>query len=94
VEPRSGKPLRCGCSRRPILAFYGRDRKGALYVHIKIYKARRIYGEVLTTSGNIKIRCRECLRWYTVTINPTANNVKMEESDPVRIADEDNAAHG
>ncbi len=59
--------LRCFCARRPLLAMYG-IREGKLFVHIKIYKQNRIFGESLHTQGVVKIHCRDCLRWHTVTI--------------------------
>lgn len=55
-----------------MLAVYGLDSAGQVYVHIKVYKNRRIYGEVLVMQGsNISIHCRECLRWYTLAVGPT-----------------------
>lgn len=60
--------LRCECSRRPLLAKAGRDSKGQPYVHVKIYKQRRIYGEIVVTEGTVRLRCRECFRWFVVRI--------------------------
>lgn len=71
--------LRCFCSRSPLLAIYGiRDSK--LYVHIKIYKQRRIYGEALITEGTVKLHCRECLRWHTVILRPPGFAILEEDS--------------
>lgn len=64
---RSQHDLRCFCSRAPLLAVYGVDDDG-LYVHVKVYKQRRIYAEVLVTRGDISLRCRECGRWQHVVI--------------------------
>ena len=73
--------LRCFCSRETLLAVYGvKDSK--LYVHIKIYKQRRIYGEALITEGKVKLHCRECLRWHTVTLRPPGHAVLEEDTDP------------
>ena len=63
-----GDELRCFCTRRPLLATYGVDSKGCLYVHVKIWKQRRLYGEVMVTGGRVQLRCRECLRLHTVVI--------------------------
>lgn len=93
MQPRTGKPLRCFCSRSPILAFYGVNEKGKLYVHIKIYKARRVYGEVITTSGNIIIRCRECLRWHQVILDPDKKIAKLEETEQDSVPDPEQPAH-
>ena len=65
---RREKELRCFCSHRPLLATYGVDSKGKLFVHVKIYKAKRIFGELVIEGGTVKIRCRDCLRWHTVRI--------------------------
>lgn len=68
-EARREKELRCFCSRKPLLATYGIDRHDKLYVHVKIWKARRIFGELVIEGGSVKIRCRECLRWHQIFIN-------------------------
>jgi hypothetical protein len=66
--PRREHELRCFCSREPLLATYGVDSKGKLFVHMKVWKARRIFGESVIEGGVVKIRCRDCLRWHTVCI--------------------------
>lgn len=90
---RTSNQLRCFCRRQPLLATYGLDDKGKLYVHVKVYKSRRIYGEILITSGDIQLRCRECLRWYKLNI--TSNKPQLEEtSEPESVSDTDPVAHG
>lgn len=80
---RTSNELRCFCSRSPLLATYGLDTKGKLYVHVKIYKQRRIYGEVLVTEGRVQLHCRECLRWHTVIIRePGTAALQPEQSAP------------
>lgn len=91
--PRTGKPLRCFCSRQPILAFYGVNEDGELYVHQKVYKARRIFGESITTRGNILIRCRECLRWHNIELNYTNNSARLVETEEVPVTDEPTPDH-
>lgn len=66
--PRREKELRCFCSSEPLLATYGMDAKKKLFVHVKIYKARRIFGELVIEGGIVKIRCRNCLRWHTIRV--------------------------
>ena len=85
--PRREKELRCFCSRNPLLATYGIDSKGKLFVHVKIYKAHRIFGELVVEEGTVKIRCRECLRWHTVNISGTRASLQEthEELPPVAI---------
>ena len=60
------KELRCFCRGEPLLATYGVDGRGALFVHVKIYKQNRLYGELVFEAGIVKIRCRNCLRWHRV----------------------------
>lgn len=60
--------LRCFCSSRPLLAVVDIDKKGAPFVHLKVHKQSRVYGEVVVTSGEINVRCRSCLRWHRVNI--------------------------
>lgn len=73
--------LRCFCGRRPLLATYGVNEKGLLYVHMKVYKQRRIFGEVLVTGGTVHLRCRECLRVHTVVIRQPNRAVLKEVTD-------------
>lgn len=65
---RTKQELRCICSRRPLLAFYGQDEKGEPYLHQKVHKQGRIYGESLFRSGIAEIRCRECFRWTRIRL--------------------------
>lgn len=62
-----GEPWRCFCSKRPILGIIGHDAEGT-YLHVKVYKQSRIYGEIIAYSGLVRVRCRECLRWHQVRI--------------------------
>lgn len=64
--PRHEKELRCFCRGEPLLATYGVDSRGKLFVHVKIFKQNRIYGELVFEGGTVKIRCRNCLRWHRV----------------------------
>jgi len=63
---RREKELRCFCRGEPLLATYGVDKKGTLFVHVKIWKQNRIYGELIFERGVAKIRCRNCLRWHRI----------------------------
>lgn len=84
--------LRCFCRRQPLLALYGLDEKGGVYVHIKVYKNRRLYGEILVTRGDVKIHCRECLRWHTVIIGSNAARL-IETTQPKLIEQEAASDH-
>lgn len=79
-EPREGE-LRCICRRKPLLGKYGRDRQGNLYVHVKVFKQDRVFGEIIVEGGgSVRIRCRDCDRWHKVTIRqPQSVNMSPEE---------------
>lgn len=76
--PRREKELRCFCRAEPLLATYGVDGKGKLFVHVKIWKARRIFGELVIEGGLVKIRCRDCLRWHKIRVYQ--NQAALEET--------------
>lgn len=72
--------IRCFCSRTPLLAVAGRNqRTNEPYVHIKVFKQGRIFGEVVVTEGVVRLRCRECLRWHKVRIRHVGVDSKPEE---------------
>jgi len=77
--PRREKELRCFCRSEPLLATYGVDGRGKLFVHVKIWKAKRIFGELVIEGGLVKIRCRNCLRWHTVRVNQ--NHATLQETE-------------
>lgn len=71
--------LRCFCSRQPLLAKYG-IKDGKPYVHIRIFKQQRIFGEMILDSGTIRIKCRDCFRWHTVSIRKGRVNLEARET--------------
>lgn len=81
MDPAPGTDIevRCFCSREPLLALAGRDSAGEPYVHMKIYKAKRLYGEMVATSGTVLLRCRECFRWHRITIKRASVEVTEAE---------------
>lgn len=66
MRKRTSNELRCFCARQPLLALYGLNEKGELYIHLKVYKGSRLYAEAILAKGDISLRCRECLRWHRV----------------------------
>lgn len=76
--------IRCFCSRKPLLAVCGRDIDSGLpYIHLKSMRSGRINAEAIVTEGAMRIHCRECLRWTTVTIvrdKVKAKSEKLPES--------------
>jgi hypothetical protein len=85
---RTSNELRCFCARSPLLATFGLDEKGKLYVHVKIYKQRRVFGEVLVTEGKVQLKCRECLRWHTVIIREPGTAALRPEQFPPAVVEE------
>lgn len=79
--------LRCFCSRKPLLATYGMKSDGGLYVHLKVYKGERIFGEILVGgSADIRIHCRECLRWMKIVMHDGLPTLK-QDVDPSELRD-------
>lgn len=81
-QQRTSNELRCFCGRQPLLATYGVDEDNKLYVHVKIFKQRRIFGEVLITEGKVNLHCRECFRWHKVIIRQPGEAELVEATDP------------
>jgi hypothetical protein len=82
ARTRSKKDLRCFCKGEPLLAKYGVDRYGKLYVHVRVYKQREIYAEVLVTDGTVSILCRYCSRWHRVIIRQSGVATLAESTAP------------
>lgn len=87
AEPPVKKVLKCFCMRKPVLAVYGIDAQGKLFVHVKIWKQSRVYGEVLVTGGTVKLHCRECYRWHTVIIRQPGTAILQEDQEPVEVGE-------
>lgn len=85
--------IRCFCRRRPLLATYGLDDKRKVYIHVKVFKNRRIYGEILITRGEVQLRCRECMRWYTLSIREGRPEL-VETPEPNSVAHQASVDHG
>ena len=84
--PRHEHELRCFCRTEPLLATYGIDSGGTLFVHVKIWKAKRIFGELIIEGGVVKIRCRNCLRWHVIRIaGGKASLEETQEELPVAV---------
>ena len=73
--------LNCFCARKPLLAIWGNDEQGKPYIHIRIYKQGRIYGDVVIHGGEVKLCCRECLRWHRILfVGARTNSVELTET--------------
>lgn len=76
--PRTKNDLRCLCRHAPLLAVFGLDGRGRLYLHIKVYKQDRIFGNLILRGGPVELQCRECFRWHV--INFSSSGPVMEET--------------
>jgi len=81
-----------------MLAAYGRDSNGDAYIHVRVYKAKRVFAEIYTTYP-ISLMCRWCGRWWRINIvnkNITAQERNVPEvlieknSNPIVLLDNDN----
>lgn len=69
MSEKTKNELRCFCLRRPLLAFYGHGENGEPYVHQKVHKQGRVFGESIFRSGTVEIKCRECYRWTKIRLS-------------------------
>lgn len=61
--------IRCPlCNRAPLLATYGFDERGRLFIHVKVFKAKEVKADVYITGGEVTLKCYRCLRYNTVRI--------------------------
>lgn len=65
-----------------MLATYGSSIHG-LYVHVKVYKQRRIFGEVTITGhgARVELTCRDCLRHHVVRIRDSEVDFRQIDLD-------------
>lgn len=71
--------IRCICTARPILAIARASTAGTRFVHIKIYKQKKIYGEIVIEEGLVRIRCRSCGRWYSLHVRHDSHKAVAEK---------------
>ena len=75
--------IRCICSRHPLLATYGIGKDGSPFIHMKVFKQSRIYGEIFVSADAVvRIRCRECLRLQKVKIISGRPSIEEEKGMP------------
>jgi hypothetical protein len=41
--------------------------------HVKVYKQKRVYAELVIEYGTLRLLCRECGRWFKLTIRQEPN---------------------
>ncbi|MFD8340539.1 hypothetical protein ACFV42_49385 [Streptomyces solisilvae] len=89
TEARTKNSMRCFCSRQPLLATYGLTVDGKAYVHVKVYKQKRIYGNLLILQGETLMQCRECFRWHRIRIAERAKPPQFSEVQGVSLSCDD-----
>lgn len=76
--------LRCMCSRKPLLAYYGIDSRNRMYLHTKSWKQQRLIHESVTYGPRAMavIKCRDCLRWTRVTLTDGQSVPRLQPDVP------------
>jgi hypothetical protein len=72
--PDAPERVECVCSRKPLLARGGLWRGGA-FLWIKNVRAKL---DMVVVSGTVRIKCRECNRWHTITIRETVSTEAID----------------
>lgn len=71
--------IRCICTARPILAIARVSSSGTRYVHIRIYKQRKVYGEIVIEEGLVRMKCRSCGHWYSLHVKRDSHKAIAED---------------
>lgn len=62
---------------------YGLDPRKRPYVHVKVYKQRRVFAEFIAYGGEVAISCRECLRWHKIVFKSQGGHkAELREMSP------------
>lgn len=69
-----------------MLAMYGLDVQGELYLHVRVHKQAKVYGDVVFYGGKASIMCRECLRWHNIVIRD--RSATLEETKKPAVVEE------
>lgn len=48
---------------------------------MKVYKQNRIFGEMIVYGGEVKVHCRDCLRWHRIVF-VKSGEAKLQEDTP------------
>jgi hypothetical protein len=66
-EADAPERLECKCSRHPLLARMGRYQ-GRPFIWVRRTKQRVVIVDIVVTTGDLRIKCRECNRWWRFVI--------------------------
>lgn len=70
-------PIRCFCTKHPLLAVCGRTTAGELFVHVK-HRMGSKTAESVHLGGTVRLKCYHCGRWHTVRMKTPAVTVNPE----------------
>lgn len=92
--------LRCDCSSHHLLAHYGVDENGKIYVLVASYRNREPRTKVFT-NHSVKLWCVACKRWFSVVIDDQGVSKQEMRRPPALSAERttqrvvlDNTKHG
>lgn len=68
MDKREEQPLRCTCSRTPVLGMVGVNEDGLLYFHKMYRRGDKIIDQTYSLN-DVKTWCRICHRWWNIRIN-------------------------
>lgn len=75
--------IRCFCRHHPLLAVCGTDSQTRQpFVHIRVVKNKEVHCDAVVTSGAVRLFCRDCARWTTITIRERNFDAKSEPLPP------------
>lgn len=86
MQPEVGRELqtfRCICFKQPILAVIKADEEDKPFVHLRVYKQTRIFGEIVFTFGEMHLKCRECYRWHRIRIVRGKATMEKDVKEPL-----------
>lgn len=71
LDEEGARRIECFCVRRPLLALLATDTSnGKPVIWVKTIKNGNISTEVILTTGSVRVRCRECLRYHRIDLWP------------------------
>lgn len=81
MKSKTRNPLRCECSSKHLLAFYGVNQAGDIYVHVMSHKQGRPLSNVVIF-GDCEIQCPACYRWHSLTVRRDGKLDRYVNLDP------------
>ena len=83
----SGEDVRCFCQHKTLLGRVDRDPEtGAPCLYVKLAARGRTAREIVVLSGVVKVKCRDCTRWFTIRIRREGADVKLTRNPMIAKA--------